>query len=213
LATGRCIIVWLLIFVFEEAFNKTTSRARNIGSMHASTLHNVKAYNRDAITTSSYIAQLRLFPNSFVDKQDGIVSSILKIPCRAFGKTLPFSHELLHPHLVELRTVNLAALSRASWATVSWQLPALALLWDFLELSSAAQLGDKAKHDCTLVDRIGARNEKKKLRLADFPCNIDIPTTIGVTRVLRIGCPSLLQFCSLVLTPFFRAISALAITS
>ena len=86
--------------------------------MSASSVHRVKAYNVDTITTCSYIGQLRLYRNGFVDKLEGVIANILKTPYRAFGKLVPFSPSLPHFPLAELRTTNLAALSRASWVTV-----------------------------------------------------------------------------------------------
>ena len=142
--------------VFQDSFNKTIHRVRSIKTACCSSLHNVRAYNRDAISTCSYLAQLKLYPNSFVDRQEGVAASILKTPFRAFGKPLPFSSQIPHRPLTELRSMNLAALSRTAWATVQWQPSALSLTLDFLGHAVALQL------DKSGLDKMRAAASKKR---------------------------------------------------
>lgn len=85
---------------FEAPLHKLTERTFEIAATGTSSLHNTIAYNTDAATILSYVMQLAVLPGGHARGQLGRASSILKIPYKAFGSSLPFRLLPFHPSIV-----------------------------------------------------------------------------------------------------------------
>ena len=105
----------------EAPFNKYGERSRMIGSAAHASVPATVAYNRDAITVTSYVTQLVAPPKHFCDLQYRLLASVLKIPFRALGNHAVFgiSDQWGLPAPFDLFTLSDAIAIRAAAKTVT----------------------------------------------------------------------------------------------
>ena len=105
---------------YNAPFYKWACRAKEISSANIGPAASAFACNTEAASTLSYIGQLLLFPSTLFNQQDALMFSLLNIPYKGLGASLPF-HLKTHTGGLSftcIRTYNLAALSRTALVTV-----------------------------------------------------------------------------------------------
>ena len=110
--------------------------------MGGSSVHATLAYNRDAVTTCGYVAQLHLVPRAQVRKQVGQAATILHAPANAFGSAVPFASAPFHLPLVSLPALGAASIMRSARTTTSaWHRDALSLCVQSIQRTEAPRAG------------------------------------------------------------------------
>ena len=129
----------------EAPFNKYVQRSRMIGTTAHASVPATVAYNRDAISVTSYVTQLVTPPKHLCDLQFRLLASVLKIPFRALGNHAIFgtADQWGLPAPFDLFTLSDAIAIRAATKTVSDWRQARSILEDaFNKFAGVLQLPD-----------------------------------------------------------------------
>ena len=105
----------------EAPYNKYCERSKLIGTTSHASVPATVAYNRDAVSVTSYVTQLVAPPKTFCDMQYRMLASVLKIPFRALGNHAIFDlkEQWGLPAPFDLFTLSDAIAIRAATKTVT----------------------------------------------------------------------------------------------